>query len=236
MRTRGEGFMQINSIGVSSVVKGTQAPQRDSQLENLRKKIEETKNEIRKLAANQELSIEQKESKREILLEKLDAFQQQYTQRQNQLREEQREKMQEKSSAQSNMDKNPEELVGKLPSGSMRSLLDADQQLTRALATDAVKSSLTRRAIVVSAELKLDKENALDIKREELSELKLKISSAGVQSAALLGKANRSVDPEKDNAVASSKKENASESSSEEEENLYPLEKSDEERRIDTYA
>ena len=196
--------MRINGLnGVNAQIGGMNMMQsNDSVSKSIQSQIANAQKQLQELAANKEMSLEEKMKKRQEI-------QQQIADLNNQLRQHQIEQRKEQQAKKSSMDdmlggsKKTTPKAGKQSTGlsqaSMKAMISADSAMAQAQVQGSVATKMEGRAGVLEAEIKLDQARGGDAekKKEELAEVQQKAAQAESAQLNTLADANRELEAAK---------------------------------------
>lgn len=199
----------------------------DAQTKNIKKQIARVQKQLQDLAANDQISVEEKMKKRQELQKQLTELNGQLRQHQIEQRRKasEMEKKQQQNQAES-MNSNAKQQYD--PAAEM--ILSADAALKQAKTQDSVIATQKGRAGVLEAEIKLDSGRKRDVsaKREELAEVEARMTE--VQSAQIKSLSDVSKHL-KEEQEKSTQKDGAGESKVDNTDNVVNLETEKEEER-----
>lgn len=170
----------------------------DSYSRNLQKQIENAKKQLQELSSNQDMTLEEKMTKRQEI-------QEQITDLNNQLRQHQMEQRREQQQAKgSSME---DYIGGSKKSGaakqanagrgfsqtSMKAMISADSSMKQAQVQGSVATKMEGRAGVLKAEIKQDAGRGVEAKKEELAEVEQIAEKATASQMNTLSEADKAV-------------------------------------------
>lgn len=170
----------------------------DSYSRNLQKQIENAKKQLQELSSNQDMTLEEKMTKRQEI-------QKQITDLNNQLRQHQMEQRREQQQAKGS---SMEDFIGGskksgaakqanagsgLSQTSMKAMISADSSMKQAQVHGSVATKMEGRAGVLKAEIKQDAGHGVEAKKEELAEVEQIAEKATASQMNTLSQANKVV-------------------------------------------
>ena len=189
------GNAQMGSIGMSRA--------NDPVVKDIERQIADAQKQLQELAANKELSSEDKMKKRQELQQKINDLNMQL--RQHQI-EQRREKQQEKSASSSDdifdpngqsngsKTKNGQKSAG-LSQSSMEAMISADTSMKQAAVQGSVATKMEGRADVLKVEIQLDGSRGIDTERKqsELASMEKKAQEATSSQLGTLAETNKNL-------------------------------------------
>ena len=198
--------MTINGVSGTNAQMGTLGMQQsnDPVAKNIERQIAETQKQLQELAANKELSGEDKMKKRQELQQQINDLNMQLRQHQIEKRQEKQREQQEKASSDDIFDPNGQSnsstnaasknMTGFSQAG-MEALISADTAGKQASVQGSVANKMEGRAGVIEAEMKLDsaRNGSSGNKQAELDEVNKKAEQATASQLETLAEAGKKV-------------------------------------------
>ncbi len=185
----------------SQTINGRQPMQnkrQDGILNSIQDQIMGVQNQLKKISENEEMSLEEKMSKRKELQQQLQDLNKQYTQRKMEVQKEKREKR--AAEANANTENKERKEPGVMDSSSMHGLINASSSMESVKTVQSVHTKLEGEARIAEAEFKRDMARGASTggQANRLSDLKSRAESAAGNVMRQLGNVNEAVEETKD--------------------------------------
>ena len=194
----GNEMMGINGVNGINATAGSMgmAQANDAESKNIQKQIAEEQQKLQDLSSNDELSLEEKQKKRQEVQREITNLKQQLRQHQIELRKEQQSP---KASSVEDMVAGPQSTsAGKgkgLSQASMQSMISADASMKQAKVQGRMATQMEGRAGVLASEIRQDAGSGnTEKKEEELADLQAKAQSATAAQMSTLSDAKKSME------------------------------------------
>ena len=190
--------MQVNGVnGIGASAPGVSSPSVDAVSKGIQNQIASAQQQLQKLSADRDMSVDEKQKKRQEIQKEISELNTELRQHQAELRREQQ--AQSRQAGEGNpladeragvKDEEKEELQGVLSDNSMKAIISAESALAQAEVHGKVVSSLEGRARVLQSEIRQSESQGSNTedKKNELEKLEKRITRAsGAQTGILSG-------------------------------------------------
>ncbi len=191
-------MMKINGFNGTNTQTGTMVMTQanDAVSKNIQNQIANAQQKLQDLSSNEEMSLEDKQKKRQEIQQEIANLNQQLRQHQIEQRKEQQNK---KSSSVDEMVAGPQKATAKKGTGlsqaSMQAMISADSSMEQARVQGSMAKQLEGRAGVLESEIRQDAGSGnTEKKEEELADLREKAQAATEAQMSALSDANKSME------------------------------------------